>query len=234
MNNLSIEFPSYAKDIENPGRIKDVLLEYEKDDLLSLSYYTQKLHTCLHEAGHAMAILLTMPDGINDARIYCEIKKDDIDKNGYYFCWGGEVNYSVVKMQDSVLDTIISVGSMAAMEVFGINRLASHDGAGSDMNKAVKNRLKNTKRMGCIDRNLSWSHQKNEYKALMDQEANVLFLYTKQIMDENKQAIKRISEKLYEKETLSQSDILDSIKDINLCYDTLGKLKLYINEFYKK
>ena len=73
-------------------------------------------------------------------------------------------------------------------------------------------KLENTKRIGGVDKSLSWSQQKNEYKAYMKQEENILSLYTKVIIQENYDAIIPFANALYEQGSLTQ----DKIKEIDL------------------
>lgn len=235
---LCILFPVFNRDIENPACISDICsfasseknkLKYVDDDF----YYT-KLRVAIHEAGHIVAVLMSPGEEKNvlEAKITCDFKQDITDSDNILYGWYGYISSKRKSFSDNVLNTIVHIAGVEAQKALGIGSFEAYIGSDSDMFEVTDNMLTNAKRVGGVDKSCTWTHQKREYRQLMNQEAETFSLYTKVIMEENVNAIITFAAALYDKEQLSAAEIAEIRSKITINRNAYNNLQKYIKEFY--
>jgi len=240
-DDLMSYFPSYLDDLKNLPDVNGLIIG-KADDLIRKhalnEYYKDKMATAIHEAGHIVAMLLLSetPESMYYAYISCKMIPISEDSIIAYSGWHGAVNYNPIylKKVDQVMENVLNISGMNAEIEFGFSTVNAYLGAAKDLEDATEIAKENTKRIGGVDKSLSWSQQKNEYKAYMKQEENILSLYTKVIIQENYAAIIPFANALYEQGSLTQDKIKEIASRTTLHFNAFNNLKRYITEFYSK
>jgi len=233
---LFSSFPAFEKDVKTTDIFHGVYpTGISMDDCKSINpfgFAYEKLCAAIHEAGHIVAILMSdcWDKHFIEAKIECDWSKED---KAIKYGWHGHVLFNEGMFADDVISSILNSSGINAALSLGIPSSDAYRGSDGDMNCESKNILKNTKRIGGVDKSASWTKQKQEYKRFMKQEADTLFQYCRAIMDENKRAITALATKLYEKESISVKEVDDAVSAIIINKESYNSLIRYVNAFYK-
>jgi len=229
-------FPSFERDVKTADIFHGVYpMDINIEDCQSINpfeYEYEKLCTAIHEAGHLVAILMSdsWDKHLLETKIECDWSKEN---NVIAYGWHGHVLFNEGMFNDDVISSILNSAGINAALSLGIPSSDAWNGSNSDMKFESKNMLKNTKRIGGIEKTASWTKQKHEYKRFMKQEADTFFLYSRAIMDENKRVITALAAQLYEKESIPVKEVGDIVSKYILNKESYNALIRYVKAFYK-